>query len=359
MKIVHIFHYPGQGGSEQYAYLLSKYAIKDGNSVEFIFGSEGPFVARAEELGCKIHFVDMKSIYDVGAIINLVRMFKKIRPDVVHTHHLRENFLSIIAAKFSPVKAVISTMHWIEPKSRFKAFAEHIYSLGLDKFIAVSELAKDYLQSEGISKKKIEVIYNGIEVGPVNKEAILKEIGLTKYDKIIVNVSRFTAEKGQKTLIEAFSKVTDDKARLVLVGAGELLENSKKLAESLFVKDKIIFVGGRNNGYEIMSIADVYVQPSEMEAFGLSVIEAMMQGIPVIASIIKAHEIVLDHGKFGTLYSSEDADDLAQKLNEALNNPKIAIEKAMKAKEYAFRNYTAEKMWKNTNSLYIKLSKKG
>ena len=136
MKILEILYNPWEGGAEEVSYLLAKESLKDGQKVEFVFGKDGPFVQRVKDLGCPVHFVKMRSPFDPIAVWKLRSLFKEIKPDVVHTVFLRENFLSIIAAKISGVKGVFSTVHRVEPKTKIQAFFNRIYSKGLSSFIA-------------------------------------------------------------------------------------------------------------------------------------------------------------------------------------------------------------------------------
>ena len=86
MKIMQIMYYPGQGGAEQYAYLLAKYAKKNGHETCFVFGQKGPFEERVKELGCEIYYLKMRSPFDPLAITGLSQLYQKWQPDIVQTH---------------------------------------------------------------------------------------------------------------------------------------------------------------------------------------------------------------------------------------------------------------------------------
>jgi glycosyltransferase involved in cell wall biosynthesis len=353
MKIMQLFYYPGQGGAEQYAYLLAKEAKKDGHETIFIFSEEGPFIEKVEKLGCKVMRVKMRSPFDPLAIKELAAIFKTEKPDIVQTHFLRENFLTISASKFAPVSAIFTTVHRIEPKTIIQAKFNKFYSRGLSKFIAVSEVVKDYLLEEGIKESKIVIVPNGVEIGKFDKAKVRKEIGITAKDQIVSSVARFTEEKGQLNLIKAFSKIKNKNAKLVLVGDGELLEKAKKAAKS----ERIIFTGGRDKGYEIVGISNLYIQPSKRESFGMSVVEAMMQKIPVLLPDIPAFKYLTKDGKNGELYPSGKVNILAEKIDALLKKPDQT--KVKEAYKFVSERFTSEIMWKKTKSLYehtLKLS---
>ena len=137
MRIMQIIYYPGQGGAEQYAYLLAKYAKENGHETCFVFGQKGPFVERVKQLGSKIFFLKMRSPFDPLAIIGLNKLYKQWNPEIVQTHFLRENFIAIAANKLTKVKGVFSTVHRLEPKTKTQATINKAYSNGLTKFIAL------------------------------------------------------------------------------------------------------------------------------------------------------------------------------------------------------------------------------
>lgn len=351
MKIMQIIYYPGQGGAEQYAYLLAKYAINDGNKVCFVFGQDGPLVEKVKNLGCEVFFIKMRLAVDPIAINSLSGLFKTWRPDIVHTHFMRENFIAIAANKLTPVKAIFSTVHRIEPKTKIQAAFNKTYSKGLTKFIAVSEIAKEYLINEGINEHRIVVIPNGAEIKKFDKNRIRKEIGIDKTTKLISCVARFTEEKGHGCLIDAFSKIKDKKAKLVLVGSGELFEKMKTRVKNKKLDKRVIFTGGRDKGYEVIGISDITVQPSKIETFSITTLEAMLQRIPIIASDIPAFKRLLGQN-LGLLFKKGNSNDLAEKLDFALTNEKTMNKMAQKAYSYAKDRYTTEIMWQKTNKLY-------
>ena len=358
MKIMQLLYYPGQGGAEQYAYLLAKGAISENNEVIFVFSEEGPLVKRVQKLGCRVIFVKMRSPFDPLAIKKLVKIFKEEKPDVVQTHFLRENFLAISATKFAPVGVIFSTVHRIEPKTEIQARFNKLYSSGLTKFIAASDLSKDYLVSEGVNRHKIVIIPNGAEIIKFNKEKIKKELNI-RNEVVFSYVGRFTAEKGHRILLKAFKSLNLKNAKLILVGDGELKNSIEKYVKRLGLENTVIFTGGRDRGYEIIGISDFYIQPSVIENMPISVVEAMLQKIPIIASGNEAHRLLLKEGSLGRLFKNKSDRDLTKEIKEALKDRKDSEKRAANAYKYAKERFTAEVMWTKTKTLYehaLKLS---
>lgn len=351
MKILQIINYPGQGGAEQVAYNIAKCAKEEGYEADFIFGGEGPLVKKVKNMGCRVDIIDMPTFYNLGAILRLRKYFKKNKPDIVITHFLRENFLAVEASRLTSVKKIYSFVHRIEPKTKAQSFLNKAFSRGMTGFIAVSPLAEDYLLKEGVKKDKIRVIKNGVEIGIFDEARIRKELGL-KSEKIITYVGRFTEEKGHKILLDAFSELSLENTILVLVGDGALREKMILYAKKLGMYDKIRFTGGRDKAYEIIGVSDLYIQPSDIEVMPLSVIEAMMLGVPTLLSDIEAHKVISNNWELGTSFNQKDKIDLAKKIKTALEKKDELKAVTEKAKKYAQKNYSLEKMWSSLKEIF-------
>ncbi|MEI7690287.1 MAG: glycosyltransferase [bacterium] len=352
MRIMQIIHYPGQGGAEQYAYLLAKYAKKSGNETCFVFGQKGPLEKRVKELGCETFYLKMRSPFDPLAITGLSRLYKKWKPDVVQTHFLRENFIAIAANKLVPVKAIFSTVHRIEPKTKTQATFNKAYSKGLKKFIAVSELTKDYLVNEGINEHKITMIPNGAEIENFDKNKLKKELGLNPKDIIFSCVARFEPEKNHELLIKAFHKIINRDYKLLLLGEGEQKSKIQKLVQKHKLEEKILLLDDSYIGYQIIGISDYYIQASKVESFGITVVEAMLQQVPVVLSDIPAFKALTKNGDFGTLFRENNVNDLKERVEYVLDHELILEKKTGLACKYVETRYTAQIMWQKTETLY-------
>ncbi len=345
-------YYPGQGGAEQYAYLLAKYAKQSGHQTCFVFGQKGPFEERVKELGCEIYYLKMRSPFDPLAITGLSQLYQKWQPDIVQTHFLRENFIAIAANKLVSVKAIFSTVHRLEPKTKAQAAFNRAYSKGLTKFIAVSELTKDYLVAEGINEYRITTIPNGVEILDYNKACLKKELGLRENELVFACVARFEAEKKHDLLIKAFSQLENRNYKLLLLGTGSLKGKIETLVGKKKLEQRVIFLDQKYLGYQVIGVSDYYVQASQLESFGLTVVEAMLQKRPVIVSDLPAFKALTKNGSLGTLFKASSQKDLKDKIVEVLENDRAIKKKTALAYDYAKNRYTAEIMWQKTEALY-------
>lgn len=353
MKIVQVLYYPGQGGAERVVYLLAKEAIKDGQEVEFIFGKEGPLVERVQGLGCKIHFIKMRSPFDLRAIWNLYKLFKNIKPDVIHTHFLRENFLSIVAGRMCGIKAIFSSVHRIEPKTSIQRWFNRAYSHGLTSFIAVSNATEEYLLKEGIKQNKIKMIYNGIELPN-------KVTRATPSNTFTVGfVGRLAPVKNVSLLVGAVSIIKDKDINVLIVGDGSEKESLETQVKKAYLTDTIEFMGHLENLSGVYGKIDTLVCPSERETFGLAPLEAMSYGIPVIASNIDGLTEIVKDEENGLLFESGNVEELAKKIDKLLDDPVLWKKLSTNAFRSA-QNFSSQKMYIETKKVYLEfLNSKG
>lgn len=145
------------------------------------------------------------------------------------------------------------------------------------RYICVSNYLKEVLVSRGIKSDKIKVIYNGVKV---EGDYIRKK----KQEKIIIgSIGRLSNEKGYDILIQA-AKEIDNNIEIRICGAGKERSALEALIEKNNLKDKVKLVGFCEDPIKFILGLDLYIQPSRSEGFGLSVVESMMVGVPVIVS---------------------------------------------------------------------------
>lgn len=228
-------------------------------------------------------------------------------------------------------------------KSAMKIFKR--YCLKKARYITVvsEKLKQDIIKNYGISNNKIGVIPMGCDTSNFSPEH--KNINFFKNNgkKNIIFVGRLVEKKGVTYLIDAMKYID---ANLYIIGKG-LFELELKEQASTY-KDKIFFLGPKTHHQlpEIYASADMFVAPSitaqdgGQEGFGLVIIEAMASGIPVVASRSGGIVDIIEDGKNGLLAEEKNSKDLAEKINQILNNEELRIkivqQGAITAKKYDY-----------------------
>lgn len=277
-------------------------------------------------------------------------------PNVVTIHHLVTDTIKCNNLSFiSRIKDISGENSSLMP------FLEERCIKCADKIISVSKFTKKQIvETYNINSKKINVIYNGIEL----KEQKFTEEELEESKKqfnipqkpIILFVGRVDDyRKGLDLLLGSFKNVlgqTD--SILLIVGKGDQTK-AKTLAISLGIQDDVFFTGFVNEITlrKLYAICNVYVVPSRLEGFGLTALEAMAAGKPVVATNVGAiPEIV----KSGELVELNDINGLSNAVCNLLQNKKLAEDIGTRNAKYVKEHFSWEKAAKETEQIYMQLS---
>jgi glycogen synthase len=197
-----------------------------------------------------------------------------------------------------------------------------------DVVIAVSELTKNILVNNyGIPADKIRVVYNGIDetTAPSAGQGLprlrqLKQAGF----KLVLFLGRVTLQKGPDYFIRAAKRVleTNPKVYFILSGAGDMEKSVMELAARLGVSDRMFFTGHLDGPerYEVYKVADLFVMPSVSEPFGITPLEAMKLGTPVLISKQSGVSEVVRHALKADFW---DIDDMANKILSIVKYPDL------------------------------------
>lgn len=363
LKVLHLINYTGGGGTESYIYSLAEKLHN--KKCRFLIGysEEGPSLEDFKKLGIETIKLNMKNPYDFKAGKSLAKICKENSIDVVHTHFLRENYISILSKIFGNKALLINTRHMLIENSKGIVLANKFMTHFNHKIIAVSQAVEDLLLQESIDPAKIQLIYTGIDPSNWrnNKDnQFRKEFNINDDTTLITSVARFSEEKGHFFLLKSislFNKLLknngEDNIKFLLVGDGVLLDRCKDLAKKLGIAEKIIFTGYRNDIDDILNSSDIFVCHSKSEAFGISILEAMACGLPVITTDSGGtREIIDPNGEYGILVDYEDETQLAKALLKLVDNKDLRVKYRENAKDLLFHKFSLDKTANATYNLY-------
>ena len=301
-KVVHVLGAMNAGGVEAWLMTLLRNTDKDLIQHEFIVHHKEKAFYDDEiySLGSQIHYCQY-SANPFVYVLNLFRAFKKINPDIVHSHVHAFSGLVLLVAYLCGIKNRISHCHSdtrLKEKNNsfirkcYFSFMKFLISMFATTRIAVSSLAAENLYGiKWKTKKNCVVIPCGIDISkydPKYKNVNMrKDFGLPDNAFVIGHVGRFEEPKNHRFLIDMFFELRkkNDKAYLVLVGDGTLKAEIEKKVVDLDLASYVIFTGLRKDVPIIMlSIFDIFVFPSLWEGLGLVVVEAQAAGLYCVAS---------------------------------------------------------------------------
>lgn len=302
--------------------------------------------------------LDLKSIY------TLFKLFKREKPDIVHTH---ASMSARVAARHAGA-GVVYTRHSVFPQPRYKTIFPVKQINGLinnyysDGIIAVAEAAKENLTDTGVDGRKIDVILNGVDglepLDEIEKDEIRDRFDVYRGEKVISIVARLEDIKGHDYFIEAAKMLIDDgiDAKFFIAGCGSYEKALKNKVKALRLEDKIIFTGFINDVDKLMAITDIQVNASYgTEATSLALLEGMSLGIPAVVSDFGGNPGVIKDGKNGFVVAKQNSSALKNGICKLLKDEALYKEISANAKAMFKETFTAQAMTKNTENMYLKV----
>ena len=317
---------------------------------------------------------EISPVLDLLSLFNLIQLFKKEKPAVVHGNTPKGGLLSMIAAYFTRVPVRVYYLHGLRYeganglKRKLLMSMEKISCGCATHVYAVSKGVKATLQRDQICSKPIEVIWNGsingINTDYFDPEAIDNKMEMQKYgfkeeDLVFGFVGRLSGDKGINELVAAFSKLEKKyvNSKLLLVGMFE--EQLDPLLPvtiaSIQNNERIIHAGFQSDIRPFLKIMDVFVFPSYREGFGVSIMEAQAMGVPVISSDITGCNEIIITGHNGLLIPSKSENSLYAALEKMTLNPALRQDLSKAARPYMKKQYDQQTMWNHTLTSYKKL----
>ena len=307
-----------------------------------------PFNHELQEIGWKPASFRVRFKIDPMAIIQMVRHFKREKIDIVHTHLSTSSVNGCIAARLAKIPCV-ATVHGMSGKLSF-IFADHM--------IGVSEGVRQHLISQGINSERVSTVYNGVEVptGLYSKQEARTKFGIPESATVFGTVSRLTSMKGIEYSIRAFERIAKSisDAVYVLVGDGDRTEQYKELTKELGLEDKVLFLGYQSKVFEPLTAMDIFLFPSLKEAMGISVVEALAVGLPVVSTNVGGLPEVVS-ATVGSLVPPQDFEAMAQEAIALAKLDRQSI--SNKARDRAQSMFSVSSMLEKTNQVYRQLLK--
>ena len=310
--------------------------------------------------------------HDARALARLVRLARRFRPHVVHTHTAKAGFLGRQAAlAVRPRPAIVHTFHGHVLEGYFGAAKSRLYlelerALGRvsDRLIGVSEATVGDLVRLGVApREKFAVLPLGLDLrrlaqpADAVRGASRAELGLGEDDVLAVFVGRVVPIKRLDLMLEALARAreSEPRLRLAVVGDGDERPGLEALAERLGIGGAVEFLGYRRELRPLFAAADVAVLSSDNEGTPVSLIEAAAAGLPAVGTDAGGvREVVTEDT--GTVVPKGDPEALAAALVELAGDPARRRAMGAAARERALGRYGAERLLRDVDALYRELA---
>lgn len=371
--VLHLIDSFNKGGSESQAVQLVRLLKRTGRYRVLVACLDKSGTLRTDieclDLG-EIPEYKLTRFYNLRALRQLRRFaahLKRQHVSILQAHDFYTNVFGMWAGAMTGVPVRIAARRestGIRPASK-RALERFSYGVAT-RVVANCEEVRRQLTQEGVSAKKIEVIYNGVDLSrvrrpcPANRSAIAASFGLPtdpgrRFVSIVANLR--LPVKDHATFLRAARTISEvaPLATFVIAGEGELLNSTRLLAKELGITKQTFFLGACDRVAELLSITEIGVLSSLYEGFPNAVLEYMAAGCPVVATDVGGvREVVVD-GETGYLVEARDHEAMARQILRLLDAPQRARAMGIRGQQIVQQRFSSEAQVKATTDLYEQL----
>lgn len=295
----------------------------------------------------------------------LARYLRRNPADILHSAVLEANVHGALARRLAGVPVAVSDeqgLGWRRP--RWVRAMSAVAHRAATCVIACSESVKaDLVRHEGVPASRVRVIYNGAEVfaaDPGDRAAFRREIGCPADTPVVGCIGRLVEEKNYPVVLDAFARVAEKAPRAHLVIAGDGPERERLLGRVAALElTRCAHVVGwvpRAGVARALAAFDVFVLASSIEGFSVALVEAMLAGLPVVATAVAGNPEAVTDGETGILVPVGDPEALAAAILRYFDDPDRAREMAQRGRAAATHRFTAEHYARELVQLYVALA---
>lgn len=318
-----------------------------------------------QKCGVEVVCLSARRVFDPRAWWKLIRLLAHTSPDIIHTILPELSVPVRLISPFITKSIIVHTFH--NPLSSEQALWRLTNLLTLRLCDAITGV------STGVTRKiilqrpklahKIMVTPNGIDMEEyfscvtLKRQSLRDELDIGSDEILLGCVGRITYQKGQDILIKAMGmlKLKGVQTKLILAGPDYGDFQLQGLISTLNLEKEIIFLGWRDDIARILADIDIYVAPSRWEGFNIALSEAMLSGVPCIATALPGHSELLFDNETAIAVPKGSEKKVAEAILWTLDHPREAKRMAAYASNFVKREFTAEKMSLRYEQLYLRL----
>ncbi|HLL16615.1 MAG TPA: glycosyltransferase [Pyrinomonadaceae bacterium] len=370
MRVLHLLDSLNRGGAETLALDVCRNARANGLDLTFAATGGGELEDDFRRSGAHFVRLSRRAPLDPKLIGQLRRLITEREVEVVHCHQAVEALHAYLATRGlgGRVKRVLSFhLCTADAKNRL---ALKFLAPRMDSNVAVSRELLACLGTEGgfATAKNFHVVYNGVDAARLQATArasgllLRSELKLAEGDLLLGMVGNFYADarKDQLTVCRALPAVfrREPRAHFAFAGgcagdgATRIYQECVNYCREQGIADRVHFLGQRADVADVLRALDIFVFSSRMDSFGVAVVEAMLVGVPSVVSDIGALLEVTDGGEYASVFRTGDADDLARRLCELVEDGARRVRLAAAARRWAAREFGIETHIANLLKLY-------
>jgi glycosyltransferase involved in cell wall biosynthesis len=361
VRVVEVMATGTNGGAQEHVYSLTSRLNPARYDVRVVSLSHGSSARRLQKAGIETLVIDEPD--DRLAVHALADAIADFEPEVIHNHMYRAEVIGTLAAYHLGERgcrrpAVLSTVHSSRVRCLEDRNALRQLTPLMDRLIAVSRAIERKIVEEGREGAPVSLIYNGVDLQRYNHQqpccTLHEDYGIDEKSPIVGVVARLEAEKGHRTLLDAWPSVLSSvpDAWLLIVGEGSERNALESQTAELGIAHRVVFTGRREDVPAVTAALDIAVLPSYREAQGLSVLEAMALSRPVVASAVGGIPEMIEDGVSGLLVPAGEPEPLAAAIVRLLTDHPLADTIARRGHELVHERFCVELMVRAVSDLY-------
>jgi glycosyltransferase involved in cell wall biosynthesis len=365
IKALHMLDSLNRGGAETLELDVCRNARANGLDLTFVATGGGDLEAEFRNSGIEFIRLRRNLPVDLRVASQLRRIIAERRIDVVHSHQPVEALHLYLATRGSSVRRVL-TLHGFYPGAKNELALKFVVPRTDARVVVSREVLKLAEQQGFDTTESFFVINNGVDAKRLedSQRRLRDELGLAAGQPLLGMIGNFhsVAQKDQLTVCKALPRLFahTPQAHFVFVGsrsktAPQAFDNCVDFCREAGIAERVHFLGKRSDIANVLDALDVFVLSSLQEGSPISIIEAMMKGVPVLLSDIASLREVSNDGKFAVLFRTGDADDLGSKLVQLVDDPASRKALGSSARQWAMSRFSIERHIANLIRLYSSL----
>lgn len=360
MNVVHISSESSwRGGEQQLAYLLEEH-LQLGIRCTVVCRTNSSFAAYCQQQNIPFLSLPLRNSMDVYSAFKLWQFCRSHKADLLHVHSSRGHAIAYLSLLLGNKKPMILTRR-VAFFIRNKGLNIIRYnSAAFKKIICVSKAVAASTAPVVRDKKKLEVVYSGIDLSrfsatePASSSSLRTLLQLPAATPLVGTVAALTEEKDITTFLNAAAEIAkaQPEVHFVLVGDGPELSMLEQLATELAIRERVHFLGRRNDIPQLLPQFSLFLFTSRMEGLGTSVLDAFACRIPVVATAAGGIPEMVLHQHTGLLAPVGDAGALAQAAVKVLSDRSLQQQMVQNAHELLVEKFTRQSMAAGTLRIY-------
>lgn len=306
----------------------------------------------------EVHAIRMEGDLDVGLIPRLRKVISESRPDLIHLHsRIGADVMGGIAGRLAGIP-VVHSRRQDNPESRLAVALK--YRLH-DRVVAISDAIGQILLSEGLPAAKLRCVPDAVEITPrvmhPERAWFHQAFDIPDQAPTLGVVAQLIERKGHAVLLEAMPKILEvfPKARVFFFGKGPLDEALRLAIRQQGLEHQVILAGFRKDLDRILPCLDLVVHPAHREGMGVSLLQASLAEVPIVATAVGGIPEAVKDGLTGLLVPPKDPKRLADAIIELLKDPERRRALGQAGRQWVENGFSANRMVEGNLAVYREL----